>query len=327
MLNFLLVFALLQSQTVLQSVKDGFPLIGQLHFEDGAESSIVEVELRDESDSTVLDSATATLGGRFYFNEVKLGTYWIAIESERYQWVKHRLEVDLVRTFGVINLELSLYPRRALRDGTRVISLDALRRDIPKKAIEKLENAVKEFQKAEEKKGIDLLEEALEIAPDFFEAHLQLGFAHQRAGRREEAIASLATADKLNSASAGATTWLGRLYFETERFEEAIDTLTRRLEMGAVSADDYFHIGSSYYKMGLFAEAEENLLHAATQWPDEAGPSHLQLFNVYMRTRQPSKALEQLDAYVEGFPDAPDHDAIKNRADQLRQMLGGPNIK
>ena len=69
------------------------------------------------------------------------------------------------------------------------------------------------------------------------------------------------------------------------------------------------------------------MLHAATLWPDEAGPSRLQLVNVYMRTRQPSKALEQLDAYVEAFPDAPDHDAIKRRADQLRQMLGGPNIK
>ena len=231
-LHFLLVFALLQSQTVLQSVKDGFPLIGQLHFEDGAEPAVVEVELRDENASTVLDSATATLGGRFYFNEVKLGTYWIAIESERYQWVKHRLVVDLVRTFGAINLELSLYPRRVPTDGTRVVSLEALHRDIPKKAIEKLENAVEEFQKAEEKKGIDLLEEALEIAPDFFEAHLQLGFAHQRAGRREEAIASLTRADKRNSASAEATTWLGRLYFETERFQEAIDTLTGRLEMG-----------------------------------------------------------------------------------------------
>ena len=200
--------------------------------------------------------------------------------------------------------------------------------DIPKKAVEKLENAFEEFPKAEEKKGIDLLEEALEIAPNFFEVHLQLGFAHQRAGRRQEAIASLATADKLNSASPEATTWLGRLYFETQRFGEAIDTLTRRLEMGAASADDYFHIGSSYYKMGLFAEAEENLLHAAALWPDEAGSSRLQLFNVYMRTRQPSKALEQLDGYVEAFPDAPDHDAIRQRADQLRrQILGGPNIK
>ena len=227
MLRFLLVFTLLQSQTVLQSVKDGFPLIGQLHFKDGAEPAVVEVELREENDSTVLDRTTATAGGRFYFNGVKLGTYWIAIESERYHWVKHRLKVDLVRTFGAINLELSLYPRRVPTDGTCVVSIEELRRDIPKKAVEKLENAVEEFQKAEEKKGIDLLEEALEIAPDFFEAHLQLGFAHQRAGRRQEAIASLATADKLNPASPEATTWLGRLYFETERFGEAIDTLTR----------------------------------------------------------------------------------------------------
>ena len=322
MAHFLLAFVLFQSPTVLQSIKDGFPLIGQLHFEGGAEAAVVEIELRDDGDAVVLDRTTSNPAGAFYFDDVKVGRYWIAIESERYQRVKHPLAVDVL-TFAVINLELSLYPRRVLADGTPVVSLEELRRDIPRKALDKLEDGIGEFQKDNEKKGIDRLEEALEIAPRFFEAHLQLGFAHQRAGRREEAIASLVSADELNPASPQATTWLGHLYFETERFQEAIDTLTRRLDMGAAAADDYFHIGSSYYKMGLLAEAEENLLHAVALWPDEAGTSRLQLFNVYMRGRQPLKALEQLDAYVQAFPDALDHDAIKQRADELRKMLGG----
>ncbi len=324
MLNFLLAFALFQSPTVLQSIGDGFPLVGQLHFEDGAEPAIVEIELRNQGDVVVLDRTTSNPAGKFYFDKVGLGRYWIAIESERYQRVQYRLEVD-IRTFGMINLDLSLYPRRVLADGTPVVSLEELRRRVPKDSVEKLDDALEEFAGEIEANGIDRLEEALEIAPEFFEAHLELGFAEQRAGRREEAIASLVRADELNPASPEATTWLGRLYFETERFEEAVDTLTRRLGMGTPTVDDYFHIGSSYYKMGRFAEAEENLLHVGTLWPDEAGPSLLQLFNVYMRTRQPSKALEQLDAYVEAFPDAPDHDVIKQRADQLRQMLGAPN--
>ena len=49
--------------------------------------------------------------------------------------------------------------------------------------------------------------------------------------------------------------------------------------------------------------------------PEEAAGARLQLFNLYMRTRLPAKALEQVEAYLEEFPDHPNHDAMKERAD------------
>jgi len=112
--------ALAQSPAVLQSQKDGFPLLGQLYFEDGAETAIVEIELRDANDSTVLDRTTSNPAGQFHFNNVKVGRYWVVIEGARYQWIKHRLQIDVL-TFGVINFELSLLPRRVAEHGEEVV--------------------------------------------------------------------------------------------------------------------------------------------------------------------------------------------------------------
>ncbi len=328
MLQFFLAFALFQtlpqvlpSPNVRTSVGDGLPIIGQLHFEEGAEPAIVDVELRDIVARNILDQVTSNPAGVFRFNDVPLGRYQVVIETVRYQRVQQLLAVD-TKTFGMISLDISLYPRRVAAGGEPLVSLEELRRGIPSEAIDEYEKAIEELQKENSGKAIDRLERALQIAPDFYEAHLQLGFSHQREGRRAQAISSLERAAELNEASREARTWLGRLCFEAGEFQRSVAALSERFELGAPSADDHFYIGSSYYRIGNLAGAEQNLLRASELASENSGPARLQLFNVYIRSGQPRKALEQLDAYVEEFPDAPNADAIKERADQIRRDLG-----
>ena len=331
MLHFLLVFAMFQtlpqvlpSPNVRVSVGDGFALFGQLHFEEGAEPGTVDVELRDGVARNILDQVTSNPAGVFRFNDVPLGRYYVVIESEQYQRVQQHLVVG-TQTFAMINLDISVYPRRVDVEGETLVSMEELRRNVPREAIDEYDEAVVELQKENSDNAIDHLERALEIAPDFYEAHLQLGLTHQREERRAQAISSLERAAELNEASAEARTWLGRLYFETGEFQRAVAALSERLELGAPSGNDHFYIGSSYYRLGNLAAAEQNLLRAAQTETEESGQARLQLFNVYIRSGQPRKALEQLDAYLEEFPDAPNHDAIKERAEQIRKDLGPGN--
>ena len=333
MINFFLAFALLlpaeiqianrnqiSPGSIARSNAAGFSVIGRLTFEDGAEPAIVDVELRSPDGLNTLEMKQATMEGIFQFDGVGLGRYFVVIESDRYQYVKHLLDVD-TRSFSVLNLELSLYPRPTLADGTKLVSIEELRRNIPGEALKKLDEALGEFQDDDAKKGIERLKEAIEIAPDFYEAHLEMGYAHQRERRAEEAIASLEKAYELNPTSAGATTWLGRLYFETENYPAAVERLVQRVDIGNATAADYFILGSSYYRLAQPREAEANLLQAVMVSPEEAAGARLQLFNLYMRTRLPAKALEQVEAYLEEFPGHPNHDAMKERGDQLRKSI------
>ena len=307
-----------------QSVVNGLPLEGQIIWEAGAEPAMVDVQLRGSDETTVIGSMQATTNGRFRFNGVRYGVYWIVIESERFNYVRQRLLVD-TSTFGMIQVSVSLFPRILEIGGDPVVDLLALRADIPEEALEKLEDALVEFQKENENRGIDRLNEALEIAPDFYDAHLELGFAHQRAGRFADAIASLERAVELNPSSRGGLSWLGRLYYESDRFQDAVEFLLKRIELGAATGNDNFYIGSSYYKLGAFGEAEDSLLRSASISSEMAGPARLQLFNVFMRSRQPFQALEQMDAFVIENPDDPNLEAYQKRADDVRAMLNqGP---
>ncbi len=268
MLSFLLAFALglpvqipdrtqIQPPGARRSLEAGFNVIGQLSFENGAEATIVEIQLREPAGLTTIDRTTATMDGRFQFNGVRLGRYWVIIENDHYQWIKHQLDVD-TRSFAMVNLDLSLYPKATLGDGTPVVSIEELRRDIRDDAVKKLDEAFREFRDDDADKGIERL---------------------------------------------------------------AVEALLRRLELANPSAEDHFVLGSSYYRLARPAEAEQNLLRAASLAPEEAAGARLQLFNVYMRTRRPVQALEQANAYLEAFPDHPNHAAMKERADKIRKAL------
>ncbi len=313
---------ILPSSNVRESIKDGFPLVGQLYFEEGASPHIVTVELRDGVARNIIDETTTAPNGQFRFDGVIMGRYTIVIDSERYKYVQQLLVVDM-QVFAMITLDIPMYPRRVPAGGNPLVSVEELRRDVPRDAVEEYERAVEELQKENSDRAIDHLGRALEIAPDFYDAHLQLGFTHQRAERPNEAIASLERAVELNDVSREGRSWLGRLYFETDQFARAADQLSARIELGAPSADDHFFLGSSYYRLGAIAESEQHLLRAAELVPETSGPARLQLFNVYIRSGQTFQALKQLDAYLEAFPDAPNSDAIRERADQIRRDLGG----
>jgi len=316
-------FQVPRDQGVPASVRQSgttFPLEGRISWEAGAEPTPIDVELRGEDESTVINRTEATSSGRFRFDNVRYGTYWIIIESERYNYVRQRVIVD-ARTFGVIRVAVSLSPRTFEESGDPVSALRALRIAIPKGASEKYEDSLKAFQEDNQDQGIDRLKEALEIAPDFYDAYLDLGYAYQRAGDLGQAIASLKRAVEINPSSLDGLSWLGRLYYENEQFHEAADALSERIELGAASADDSLYIGLAYYKLGAYWKAEESFLRSVSISPETAGPVRLQLFNVYMRLRQPFKALEQIETYVSEYPDDPNLEAYQKRIDDLRKML------
>ena len=156
MLNFLLAFALvlplqipdrtqIQPPGAQRSLEAGFNVIGQLSFENGAEPTFVEVQLRGPNGLNTLDRTTATMDGRFQFNGVRLGRYWIVIEDDHFQWVKQQFDVD-TRSFAMIKLDVSLYPKPTQADGTPIVTIEELRRDVPEDAVKKLGEASREFR-------------------------------------------------------------------------------------------------------------------------------------------------------------------------------------
>ena len=63
------------------------------------------------------------------------------------------------------------------------------RAKIPGKAVDEYEKALKESSKGNRGKAVEGLQRAVKLAPDFYEARLNLGIALQESGQRERANA------------------------------------------------------------------------------------------------------------------------------------------
>jgi tetratricopeptide (TPR) repeat protein len=83
------------------------------------------------------------------------------------------------------------------------------------------EEALRLIEQDEQERGMEMLREVTEAAPDATAAHIDLGIAYRQAGRFEEAEASLQKAVELSPRHPAAHNELGIVYRKTGRFEEA----------------------------------------------------------------------------------------------------------
>jgi tetratricopeptide (TPR) repeat protein len=305
----------IQSGAVRQSVKDGFPLYGKLIFPPGVKPTVIDVVM-ESFEGVIVAKTNSSPNAEFRFNNVMLGRYNIVIEGERYENVRQMLEVD-TRSFGMINVEIKLKLRPGL-DG-EAATMPA-RTTVPRDAEKEFMKGLEEQRKGNAQKAVPHYEKALKIAPTYYEANVQLGVYHQKNGNPAEAARLLEQAVKSNPASLSGRLTLSRLYMQTQEFQKVIDSL-RDARGGMGSAETYYLMGTAHYKLDELQDAEKDLQQALELSPETMGGAHLQLYNVYMRSRQPVKALEALDGYLARFPNAPDRQNIEERAAALRKAI------
>jgi len=310
----------MQAGAIQQSLKDGLPVYGKLIFPSGMKENMLDI-LLEGVDGSIVDKTISLPNGQFRFDHVKIGRYHIVIEGERFENVRQPLQLD-ARVFGAVNVDIRLYPRPGLAINNPGSSAPRPLVNVPRNAQKEFEKGLEEQRKGDVKKAVARYEKALQLAPNFYEANLQLGLYHLKAGNRIEATRLIEQAVKSNPISLSGRLSLARLYLQTEEFKKVIDTL-KDAPYGIGSPDVHFLIGLAHYKLDELSEAEQALLQSVQLAPDTMGPGYLQLYNLYMKTRQPAKALRELDTYLEKFPNAADRSTIQDIADKLRKALSG----
>jgi Tfp pilus assembly protein PilF len=200
--------------------------------------------------------------------------------------------------------------------GTQVIDFRQL--SIPKKATNEYEKALRDFQSEKTQSGIEHLQKALKIAPDFYDAHFQLGL-HCAPFDQPQAEKALRRAAQLNSRVADPLVVLGFLYLQTSRLNEAIEVLDRAVELDPSSARPLYYLGSALYKAGQMARAEMVLKKSLSLDPTNH-PVRLILVNTYLKGDKPAEALQEVEAYLKEAP-LPQTAEVLQLRDQLRTHL------
>ncbi len=116
--------------------------------------------------------------------------------------------------------------------------------------------------------AIEPLKIALDLQPDYVQAHLALGDAFLKQGDTGEARAEYLRALELQPGYAPAHDGLGRLFETMGRDEEAEQQYRKTLEINVAFADAYTHLGDLYLRKERPADAIQLFLKAIATKPD-----------------------------------------------------------
>jgi Tfp pilus assembly protein PilF len=251
--------------------------------------------------------------GSFSFGDLAPDTYIVHITAEGFEEVRQTVEVT---NFGNFTTLIMLKRKAAALDEAKLVDISQFMERYPKKAVNLFKKGTESTKKGKKVEAIKQYEEAVSIAPNFYDAYLNLGMLYREAGRTADAETAFLRARHLNQSNPDPLLNLGSLYLEEGRPEHAIEVSEEAVEVNSRSAPAFFNLGLALYKASRLDRAEAALKKALLLAP-KMFQVRLVLANVYMKLRNYDRLMEQLDTYLEENPDGDQRAA----AEELRESL------
>jgi Flp pilus assembly protein TadD len=204
-----------------------------------------------------------------------------------------------------------------------VVDIGDLKRAYPKKSLEEFQKAVNAEHLGETAKSIGLLEELVQVTPEFYEAHSMLGSIYQRQGQFRDAEQQYNIFRDLRPKSAIPLLNLATLYLQEAEanekegrfvigvmYDDALHMLQDAARLEPRNARVFFLLGVLFYRANSDALAEGSLNQALFFEP-YLGSARLALANLYIRQKKWNEARSQLDKYLADNPSAADRSQVE----------------
>ncbi|MDA0205109.1 MAG: tetratricopeptide repeat protein [Acidobacteria bacterium] len=143
--------------------------------------------------------------------------------------------------------------------------------------------------------AVETFKQALELAPDSVREKINYALAQLRAGAREEGMAALQAAQKLDPSIPHTWFNLGVELKQLGETEPALEQFERMAELVPDEPKTQYNLGQLYRQLGRDDDARARFERASALDPSLAAP-HFQLFNM-LRRSDPQAAQEQLEEF------------------------------
>jgi tetratricopeptide (TPR) repeat protein len=258
--------------------------------------TLVRVELHDVANGATVASVLADERGGFVFHNVRQGTYeLVALRGAD----EAREQVNVFA--GEYEVTLRLWGGVAHERGT---SVSVAQMKVPNKARNEFHKAQDRLDKNRFPEAREAALKAVQIYPDYAEAHALLGILDLQERKPSDATAELEKAVQLDPSSSYSFTALGATYNVLNRFDDAVRALSTALRLSPVSWQANFEIGKAYLGKGDFATSLRHLDRAmeaiATH---DFLPLHLVRAYAFLGLKQYPKAIAELEHYVSHAPE------------------------
>lgn len=186
--------------------------------------------------------------------------------------------------------------------------------NVPENARLLYERGLKSVNEGQTEQGMNALQEALKIFPDYFLALELLGKELIKAGLYNEGIPVLSHALKINSRSANSHYALGVAYLRLGKLDSAIESLNKAGSFNPTNANTQMMLGLAYRQQNRLPESINAFKKAIQLGGAAAAEAHFYLAGIYEKQQQLEDAISELELYLKEAKDL-------NNPDQIREMI------
>ncbi|MGH9773493.1 MAG: carboxypeptidase regulatory-like domain-containing protein [Candidatus Acidiferrales bacterium] len=293
-----------------------FHIIGTVRYGDSEHpSNNVQVVVKNPEGLPVGQMYTNETG-KFEFDDLAPGVYAVTVQAVGYQPASETVDLTMSSVRG---LEIYLNPeangKGAAGPGS---SVSAHELSMPEKARNSYEEGRKKLYREKDAQGsMADFQQAVDAAPNFYEAFDQLGLAYMTIGNVPEAEKmfrkSIATSeDKYADADLN----LGSLLLNGGSYQDGEKILQRSIQLDNHSWLAYYELGRAQFALKDLDGALKSAEQSRSLDPNHAIVYRL-FANIHILQKNNTALLADLDAYIKLDPDSP----AGERAKQMRENV------
>ncbi|HEX8494197.1 MAG TPA: tetratricopeptide repeat protein [Pyrinomonadaceae bacterium] len=336
-------FLLLLGAALCVSAQGGNTLEGRVTLPDGAPPPN-PVRIKLTLNGRPIYETFSDLSGRFSFGSLSKGSYRLTAESDGISFETTTVEAE-VSAFGAgsqtFSQNIQLLPKRTKGQQAAGV-VNAFSQDVPKAARTALERAQKLSREGKSPLALTMLQEALKLFPDYFEALLAFANELIQAGRFDEAITPLERARQINPQDERVYQSFGLVLMQQKKYAIAVAVFAEASRLNSTnplnalmrataliyhaSTIDITASEKAASDRAFFLErAEIALKQTAELSGKKLSADHLTMAKFYEMKNERARAADELEQYLRKAPDARNADSIREAIRLLRSAATESN--
>jgi tetratricopeptide (TPR) repeat protein len=302
----------------------------------GASAAWIIVRLLNNRSEPV-SLAVTNNAGEFLFSNLREMNYLVVIAAPGHQTATEKISfaggrANSVDANGVRMVNITLSPERAAR---APVTRPAFTQNVPAAARDAFERAIKFGRAGRRQVASTMVQEAIRIFPDYFDARFALSSELAKAGRYAEAIVELEHAIRINPKDDRVYQSFGLIMMKQGKYEVAAAVFAEAARLNEseslhplMRAEALIDYASTFEAVGTpealiliqdaFNEAEKNLNLANAKSGNGLAAVHFQMARLYQKRGERARAADELDQYLLANPSARNADEIRDVIRTLR---------
>ncbi|HEX8141598.1 MAG TPA: tetratricopeptide repeat protein [Pyrinomonadaceae bacterium] len=320
-----------------QQPAQGRSIRGRAQYSTGGSVAWIIIRLLSSRNESVTVAVT-NYEGEFSFNDLADTSYIVVVAAPDYQIMTERVEFTARAGAGATsNVEFTLLPDNAPQLSP---SRASFTQNVPKAARDVYDRAMKLGQAGRKQVATTMLQEAIKIFPNYFDAHFALSSELIKAGRMNEAIAELEQSSRINPKDDRVYQTFGVLLMKQGKFNIAAALFAEAARFNptepmhpllrASALMDYVSVLNTSQAASIttaereraLVEAERNLIVANEKSNKQLAVVHIQMARLYQKKGERERAADALEQYLLTNPGATDAAEIRDIIRKLRTPSG-----